>query len=254
MPCWQEATPLSSGYSHSNPNHKDHTRAQNDSNRPVLHGVLVQLVWSLTGPKNKGVKASWRSINWKFAAMKTFPAALWHLHPHLWEEKKCRISLQKSKTLKSCAHCQEANNIRSSFWKFFYYFPLFAVRSRRFLKETVIKANLWWADFWHQQHAPLFTDLSVKDLYVINQSIELANNMTYMREAQHRVSVFLSQSISQYDLTDSGMSLLGYKWNLLHKLLLFLQKNLFELNLRMFWDWQSFLNPPLVPPPPPKHQ
>lgn len=52
-------------------------------------------------------------------------------------------------------------------------------------KETaVIKANLWWADFWHQQHVPLFTDMSVIDHYVINQSIELANNMTYMREAK----------------------------------------------------------------------
>ena len=53
-----------------------------------------------------------------------------------------------------------------------------------FRATSVIKANLWWADFWHQQHVALFTDMSVIDRYVINQSIELANNMTYMREAK----------------------------------------------------------------------
>lgn len=40
------------------------------------------------------------------------------------------------------------------------------------------------AAFWHQQHMRLFTDMSVIDQYFINQSIELANNMTYMREAK----------------------------------------------------------------------
>lgn len=56
--------------------------------------------------------------------------------------------------------------------------------SQLFKKPPIIKANLWRADFWHQQHVPLFTDMSVIDHYVINQSIELANNMTYMREAK----------------------------------------------------------------------
>lgn len=40
------------------------------------------------------------------------------------------------------------------------------------------------AAFWHQHHMRLFTDMSVIDQYFINQSIELANNMTYMREAK----------------------------------------------------------------------
>lgn len=40
------------------------------------------------------------------------------------------------------------------------------------------------AGFWHQHHMRLFTDMSVIDQYFINQSIELANNMTYMREAK----------------------------------------------------------------------
>lgn len=40
------------------------------------------------------------------------------------------------------------------------------------------------AGFWHQHHTPLFTDMSVIDQYFINQSIELANNMTYMRGAK----------------------------------------------------------------------
>lgn len=41
--------------------------------------------------------------------------------------------------------------------------------------------------FRHQQHVVLFTEcnsMSVIDHYVINQSNELANNMTYMREAK----------------------------------------------------------------------
>lgn len=64
-------------------------------------------------------------------------------------------------------------------------FPLFVETSWQLSEQTlVIKANLWRADFWHRQHVPLFTDMSVIDHYVINQSIELANNMTYMREAK----------------------------------------------------------------------
>lgn len=39
------------------------------------------------------------------------------------------------------------------------------------------------AGFWHQHHMRLFTDMRVIDQYFINQSIELANNMTYMRKA-----------------------------------------------------------------------
>lgn len=45
-------------------------------------------------------------------------------------------------------------------------------------------AGGWRAGSWHQQHVPLFTDMSVIDQYVINQSSELANNTTYMREAK----------------------------------------------------------------------
>lgn len=64
-------------------------------------------------------------------------------------------------------------------------FFVFVETSLQFFKKTpVIKANLWRADSWHRQHVPLFTDMSVIDHYVINQSIELANNMTYMREAK----------------------------------------------------------------------
>lgn len=40
------------------------------------------------------------------------------------------------------------------------------------------------AGFWHQHHMRLFTDMSVIDQYFINQSIELANNMTYRRKAK----------------------------------------------------------------------
>lgn len=39
------------------------------------------------------------------------------------------------------------------------------------------------AGFWHHHHVRLFTEMSVIDQYFINQPIELANNMTYMREA-----------------------------------------------------------------------
>ncbi len=53
-----------------------------------------------------------------------------------------------------------------------------------FIETPVTNTNLWWADLWHQQHVALFTDMRVIDHYVINQSIELANNMTYMREAE----------------------------------------------------------------------
>lgn len=69
------------------------------------------------------------------------------------------------------------SDIHESFWK-----DLLSFSSQLFKETPVIKANLWWADFWHQQHVPLFTDMSVIDHYVISQSIELANNMTYMRE------------------------------------------------------------------------
>lgn len=43
---------------------------------------------------------------------------------------------------------------------------------------------------------PLFTDMSLIDHYVIKQSIELANNMTYMREAKP-LGAFLLLSLSQ---------------------------------------------------------
>ena len=48
----------------------------------------------------------------------------------------------------------------------------------------------------------LFTDMSVIDHYVINQSIELANNMTYMREAKPLDASWLSIAIiSQHVLS-----------------------------------------------------
>lgn len=72
----------------------------------------------------------------------------------------------------------------------------------------LFKVNLWWADLWHRRHAPLFTDMSVMDLYFINQSIELANNMTYMREAGASAASFLS--ISQHLLSASVIPIFIY--------------------------------------------
>lgn len=45
------------------------------------------------------------------------------------------------------------------------------------------KANAVNGRFLAHHHVCLFTDMSVIDQYFINQSTELANNMTYMREA-----------------------------------------------------------------------
>lgn len=50
--------------------------------------------------------------------------------------------------------------------------------------SSFLRQMLWMAGFWHQHHMRLFTDMSVIDQYFINQSIGLANNMTYMREAR----------------------------------------------------------------------
>lgn len=84
---------------------------------------------------------------------------------------------------------------------------------RRLLEQIsqLFKANLWRADFWQQQHVPLFTDRqSVIDHYFINQSIELANNTTYTRGAEPLGARFLS--ISLYLLSASVISspLLGF--------------------------------------------
>lgn len=73
---------------------------------------------------------------------------------------------------------------------------------------------------------PLFTDMSVIDHYFINQSIELANNMTYMREAKPLGAKFLS--ISQYLLSFLPSADLGYRLYLQYKLVFSLIRTSFK--------------------------
>lgn len=73
---------------------------------------------------------------------------------------------------------------------------------------------------------PLFTDMSVIDHYFINQSIELANNMTYMREAKPLGAKFLS--ISQYLLSFLPSADLGYWLYLQYKLVFSSHKDLLD--------------------------
>lgn len=57
---------------------------------------------------------------------------------------------------------------------------LAASRRRRLSRRQTCDGKI----SWQRQHVRLFTDTSVIEHHVINQPTELANNMTYMREAE----------------------------------------------------------------------